>query len=133
MIHVATALMFDKKGKLLIYLRDDIPEIPFPNHWDLFGGHVEEGESPEEALVREIEEEIGVHISSYEKFRDYECLEGDAHQNIKHVFIVKTDIEPDDLTLYEGQYLKSIYLSERGDYKFANILAKIIDDYTKSI
>ena len=43
MIEIAQALLFDRDGKLLIYLRDDKPTIPFPNHWDLFGGHVEVG------------------------------------------------------------------------------------------
>jgi 8-oxo-dGTP diphosphatase len=32
----------------------------YPGVWDLIGGHVETGETPEEALVREIREEIGV-------------------------------------------------------------------------
>ena len=34
----------------------------FPEVWDFPGGHVEVGEGAEEALVREIEEEIGVMI-----------------------------------------------------------------------
>ena len=53
-MQIATALLFDRDNKLLIYLRDDKPEISFPNHWDLFGGHVEEVETPEQALVREL-------------------------------------------------------------------------------
>ena len=32
----------------------------YPGVWDLIGGHVEAGEAPEEALVRELGEEIGV-------------------------------------------------------------------------
>ena len=36
MKHVAQALLFDRNQKLLIYLRDDKPDIPFPNHWDFF-------------------------------------------------------------------------------------------------
>ena len=54
MIEVATGLLFDSEGKLLIYLRDDKPDIPYHNCWDLFGGHIEEGETPEVALVREV-------------------------------------------------------------------------------
>ena len=31
----------------------------YPNVWDLPGGHIEVGESPKTALVREFEEELG--------------------------------------------------------------------------
>ena len=31
-----------------------------PNLWDLFGGHLEEGEQPKEALLRELREELNV-------------------------------------------------------------------------
>jgi len=34
----------------------------YPNCWDLVGGHVEAGESPHEAVVRECFEELGVHV-----------------------------------------------------------------------
>jgi 8-oxo-dGTP pyrophosphatase MutT (NUDIX family) len=52
MKRIAQVLLFDRDRKLLIYLRDDKPDIPFPNHWDFFGGHVEEGETPEERLKK---------------------------------------------------------------------------------
>lgn len=32
----------------------------YPDCWDLIGGHVEQGETIEHAMVREVEEEIGV-------------------------------------------------------------------------
>jgi 8-oxo-dGTP diphosphatase len=32
----------------------------YPGVWDVFGGHIEEHESPEDGLARELEEEIGL-------------------------------------------------------------------------
>lgn len=49
------------KGKILLYKRDNKPTIPYPDHWDFIGGGVEGNESFEEALIREINEEIGVN------------------------------------------------------------------------
>lgn len=34
----------------------------YPDHWDLVGGHVDAGESPHHAVVRECREELGVHV-----------------------------------------------------------------------
>ncbi|MEM8823040.1 MAG: NUDIX hydrolase [Pseudomonadota bacterium] len=48
---------------ILTILRDDDPSIPFPNRWDLPGGGVGQGESAVEAVIREIEEELGLHYS----------------------------------------------------------------------
>ncbi len=35
----------------------------YPSFWNCFGGIIEDGETPEEAALREIEEEIGVTLS----------------------------------------------------------------------
>ena len=129
MIEIAQALIFDRDDKLLIYLRDDKPTIPFPNHWDLFGGHVEAGETPAQALCRELQEEIGVTLATWQLFRIYECLTGDAYPNRKFIYYARIDRYAADLTLYEGQRLAAIAAAERSAYKFANILGAIVEDF----
>jgi 8-oxo-dGTP diphosphatase len=132
MNQVATALLFDKEGHLLIYLRDDKPTIPFPNCWDLFGGHVEEGEQAEEALVREVREELGLTLQAFSFFRSYYCITGDVKPNVKYVFWARISESSDELTLHEGQKHKGINIKDRGQYNFANILANIVEDFAHS-
>jgi 8-oxo-dGTP diphosphatase len=41
----------------------------YPDCWDLVGGHVEADEKPEDALVRECREEVGVEVLSHRRVR----------------------------------------------------------------
>ncbi|HOY21540.1 MAG TPA: NUDIX hydrolase [Cellvibrio sp.] len=54
------AYIFD--GQLLVYLRDDFAHIPFPNMWDFPGGVREGDETPEQCVLRELEEEFGIKL-----------------------------------------------------------------------
>lgn len=55
----AGALLIDEVGRYLLQIRDDRPDILHPGAFGLFGGGIEPGESPGEAMARELEEEIG--------------------------------------------------------------------------
>ncbi len=57
-VRVAIAILY-QDDKFLMQLRDDIPNIVYPGHWGLFGGHLESGETPDSAVKRELLEEIG--------------------------------------------------------------------------
>jgi len=58
---------------LLVILRDDRPDIPYPGHWDLPGGGREGQETPELCVLRETREEVGLvlHPSSLVWARNY--------------------------------------------------------------
>ena len=49
--------------KLLVILRDDKENIPWPNMWELPGGGREGDESPFECAAREVFEELGIHLT----------------------------------------------------------------------
>ena len=129
MKQVAQVLLFDRDARLVIYLRDNKPEIPYPNHWDFIGGHLEDRETPEVALVREVQEELGLTLTKWKYFRTYVCTEGDAYPNVKYIYWSRIDQSVAELTLREGQMLRSIAEEDRTDVKFANILGGILADF----
>lgn len=49
---------------IVTILRDDTPGIPWPGHWDLPGGGREGGEAPENCVLREVKEELGLELRS---------------------------------------------------------------------
>jgi 8-oxo-dGTP diphosphatase len=53
------ALIVGRDGRILLGLRAPSKKV-WPGHWDTIGGRVEAGESLDEALVREVQEEVGV-------------------------------------------------------------------------
>jgi len=59
---VVGALIFDAQDRLLIQRRSAQRAL-FPNCWDIVGGHVEPGETPEQALHREVAEETGWRVA----------------------------------------------------------------------
>jgi 8-oxo-dGTP pyrophosphatase MutT (NUDIX family) len=77
----------DGKGRLLMQQRDD--HVEFPTAWVLFGGRAEAGESPLEAIKREMLEEIGLKLDSPELFHIF--LYKDI---IQHIYHSKTDEVP---------------------------------------
>ncbi|MGA6173757.1 NUDIX domain-containing protein [Streptomyces sp. NPDC012600] len=56
----AVAIITNRRGELLLHLRDDLPNIVWPAHWSLLGGGCDPGEAPAAAIVRELDEEAGL-------------------------------------------------------------------------
>ncbi len=129
MKQIAAVILENKNKELLFYLRDNNQQIPFPHHWDLFGGHVEEGETPEVALKREVQEELGIELLDLKFFKKYTVLTGDVHQNIKYIYTAPIDIPASLLKLQEGERLQYFSREEIPQLKFANVLRDIVLDY----
>jgi 8-oxo-dGTP pyrophosphatase MutT (NUDIX family) len=81
------AAVFERDGKLLFGLRAPSKQW-LPNAWDLIGGHVEAGETPEETLKREVAEELAVRVTAAEPLMQETYLREDGERVLQHVFRV---------------------------------------------
>ncbi|MFH2054845.1 MAG: methyltransferase domain-containing protein [bacterium] len=92
-------LLLDRHNRVLLQLRDDKPDIPFPNCWGTFGGAIEPGETAEQAIVREIREELDYELSEFTYFGNYPHDGYDVHM----LYHRDATLSLSDLTIHEGQ------------------------------
>ena len=119
----AHVLFFNAHGEVLLRLRDDRPDLPYPGQWDLVGGAVEAGETLTEAAIREIQEEIELNITQLEYFGEYPEL---VHNN---VFLAPLDLPIESITLNEGQCLRYVSAADRKNLPLVSWVARLLDDY----
>ena len=104
-----------KINKILLVLRDNKPSIPSPNCWSLFGGGIEPGESPVEALKREISEEINIKvhdICQIDKIDVTLLVEDISYFVTGYIFLGYTDAELGSIEIYEGQKVEYFTFDE---------------------
>jgi 8-oxo-dGTP diphosphatase len=96
-IRVVGAMLQNPEGRYLITQRP--PKATLPLLWEFPGGRVEEGEQDEQALAREIREEMGVEVQVLEQalhthhdyptydidFRVYRCRLTSPESAIQHL------------------------------------------------
>tara|TARA_Y100000310_G_scaffold325630_1_gene389354 strand:+ start:317 stop:697 length:381 start_codon:yes stop_codon:yes gene_type:complete len=114
-------IILENNGKVLVQLRGNEVKIQ-RGLWSLFGGGIERGESKEEALVRELKEELDVNLKEFKylfTFNSYFLFP-------QHIFYAKFDGE---FKLLEGADFKWVSEEEYGKLKFALQLDKVLERF----
>ena len=107
-IEVVAAVIF-REGKVLCVQRAEHEKEYISLKWEFPGGKVEVGERREEALVREIREELSVDIEVSEFLMTVEHTYPDFHLTM-HVF--KCILDQGEITLNEHVALKWLSIDE---------------------
>ena len=112
-IEVAVGVLFNSQGQVLIGQRT--VKDRYYQKWEFPGGKLEAGELPQDALVREFSEEVGIEISSSEDFMVLEHDYPDRHVKL-YVQLIKDYVG--DVWAMEGQALRWVQLKELADIDF---------------
>ncbi len=129
-IHIVAAVIFNQEQSQIFITKrpDDKHKGGF---WEFPGGKVEVGESIEQAMVRELEEEIGITVTEQALF---EHLEYDyPEKSLKFDFITVTNFSGQPYGR-EGQQGEWVSIADLANYQFpeANvpILERVIRDFS---
>jgi 8-oxo-dGTP diphosphatase len=117
-------IFINDNRQVLLFLRDDDPAIPFPNMWDVLGGHVEKSETPEACIVREMKEELGLELEGFHLFSVTEFSD-----RIEYTFWKRSRLDIDKVTLTEGQRLKWFTRQEVARTRLACGFNQIVDNF----
>jgi len=89
MITSSNAILI-KDNKILIGKRPEDKKV-YAGLWDVFGGHLKGDETPEDAMKREVKEELGIEIIDYKFF-----------------YLMKNDVDPTSKRVYNHYFFVAI-------------------------
>jgi 8-oxo-dGTP diphosphatase len=105
---VSSVLLVDARGWVLLQERDEHALVS-PNQWGLVGGHLEDQETWEEAVRREVQEETGLRLDDLELWFDEVVQHSpkvSSHLADRwRIWVARVDATDDDIVLGEGRQI----------------------------
>ena len=120
----SSIIFVNDEGEILLFLRDNKSDLPYPNMWDVPGGHVEADESPEKCIIREMKEEMDLVLDEFELFSKIEF-----EDRIEYTFWARADLDIDEIKLTEGQQLKWFTRDEAKQTQLAYGFNEIVEKF----
>lgn len=125
----AGILLLNRNNEVLLLLRDDKVDIPFPNMWDIPGGKVEDNETPIEAIRREMMEEMSI-----KDLGEIQLFKIITSENITdYIFWKRLDLKTSEIDLQEGQRVEYFNLERIRKTEFAFNYNEVLEEFFSEI
>jgi 8-oxo-dGTP pyrophosphatase MutT (NUDIX family) len=123
-------ILVNVEAKVLLQLRSN-DDYLYPNCRTLPGGRVEESESLEQAILREVKEELGFDLRAYDLFKT--IVENSLTETTeRHIYWGKISERIENPKLGEGTALMYFSLEEIPRLEVAFELKPVIIDFLKT-
>ena len=113
-IKVSMGIILDSEGKILIAQRN--LQKNFGGMWEFPGGKQEANESPEDALIRELKEELSIDVEVLRSFPPYDFRDESIEVSF---YPIQCKIIGGMIVNHEHEEVKFISLEEIDNFEFA--------------
>lgn len=130
-IHVVVGVILAEDGRILLTRRPE--HLHMGGRWEFPGGKIEIGESAEQALIRELEEEVGLLVSTPSKLIQVEYDYGDKLVRLDSWLVNKFSGTANGL---EGQSLIWAKVAELKNYQFPDanqVIVEVVQAHFKKV
>lgn len=133
---LALMIFYDDQNQILLQERTNMSK--WGEEWAYFGGKIEENESPKEAVIREVKEELEFSVKKMEYLGRYENFGKKLKDPSKEIKVVQevffTKITKKDyqkMVLHEGSGMKWFSIPEAKRLNMYPLSSKILEDFEK--
>ena len=121
-IKVSMGIILDSEGKILIAQRNLQKNLG--GMWEFPGGKQEVGESPEDALIRELKEELSIDVEVLQSFSPYDYRDESIEVSF---YPIQCKIVGGKIVNNEHEEVKFISIDEINNFDFAPPDYKTVD------
>jgi 8-oxo-dGTP diphosphatase len=122
-VHIVAAIIFNA-DKSQLYITKRPEHLHKGGFWEFPGGKVEMGESAEQAIIRELNEEIGIIVTTQQPFEQFDYDYPDKSLHFDFICVTEFDLVPYGR---EGQQGKWVTIGELNNYPFPEANRPIVD------
>ncbi len=126
---IAVVIFYTKDNKILLQNRRNISRVG--EEWGFFGGRIEKGETPEQAVVREIKEELDYALCDHHFIGQHTTKIDNDYTLEWFVFISPLEDKFDKFTVLEGAGMKIYTLDQAKQLKMISSNYHILDMFKK--